>query len=163
MPVTLTPARRSLVTRDEIRITLRDFAGRIDDTGEFNIMLDGVQFSDREIDNAIRFTVSRYNGITPITNITADQINDFTLLCGIICFLLNSESFRQVRNQATIQDGDVPQIGVDDKAPLYAQLASMVCNEFKETAKAQKIQRNMENAYGSIASGYTGTSRNSRG
>jgi hypothetical protein len=164
MPVVLTRARRSVLTIDVIRKVMRDYAGRIKDTGEFNVMLDGVQFSDDEINNAMSLTVDRYNGLTPIIgNFTATDINRYTLCIGTICLLLNSESWRQVRNMSRVADGDVPEIGVDDKAAIYSQLADMACKDFLQQAREQKIQRNMEGAYGAFGSGYVGTSRQQRG
>lgn len=163
MPVVATPVVRPLLTRDAIRVSLRDLAGRIPNTGVDNILLDNVEFSDDDLDNAIGFTVDRYNAMTPVSSLTADGINRYVLLIGTVCFLLNSESWRQARNQATLQDGDVAPIGLDDKAQLYSQLAQLACAEFKQMAKELKIQRNMESAYGAIGSGYMGVSRTTRG
>jgi hypothetical protein len=163
MPVVATPTAVPLLTRDAIRVSMRDLAGRIPNTGVDNILLDNVEFSDDELDNAVAFTVDRYNAMPPVSVLPAEAINRYILMIGTVCFLLSSESWRQARNQATIQDGDVAPIGIDDKAQLYSQLAQLACNEFREMAKQVKIQRNMESAYGAIGSGYSGVARTTRG
>lgn len=70
-----------------------------------------------------------------------------------------SESFLQIRNQATVQDGDIAPIGIDDKSAAYAQLAQQLKAEVDEITRQVKTQNNMESAYDSVGSGYKNTSR----
>lgn len=163
MPVVGTPATGVMLTRDMIRMSLRDIAGGIPNTGVVNVLLDNVEFSDADLENAMAFTVDRYNAMTPVTNASAGSINRFILLKGVIGFLLHSESYRQLRNQATVQDGDVAPIGIDDKQAMYAQLAQLADQQFEQYARGVKTQRNMEAAYGGLGSGYSGTTRNRQG
>jgi hypothetical protein len=81
------------------------------------------------------------------------------LLIGTVRFLLMSESFMQVRNQATVQDGDIAPIGISDKAQLYAQLAQQLKAEWDELSRGVKTQNNMESAYNSLGSGYRNVAR----
>jgi hypothetical protein len=67
-----------------------------------------------------------------------------------------SESFLQLRNQATYQDGNISSIGVDDKHVPYLQMARALKEEWKTTAKEYKKYRNAEKGYGSLGSGYAG-------
>lgn len=152
MPVTGTPVTLP-ITIDEIRAVMRDYAGKVPNTGEENILLDDVQFSDDEIARAIRFTVHRYNLMTPQTRVTAEFLNPYLLLLGATAFLMGSESFRQVRNQATFQAGDAAG-ALDDKAQLYQAIRSQLSAEFESSARAVKTENNMNQAYGSISSGY---------
>jgi hypothetical protein len=160
MPVPATPAPPQTLTRFHVRVAMRDFAGQIFNTGIVNVLLDNVEFSDDEIDNALVFATHRYNALTPISNVTQDLINPYVLYLGAVAFLLRAESYRQVRNQATLQDGNVAPIGIDDKALLYSQLADKASEEFLMMAKSIKIQLNMQAAYGGFGSGYRNVARN---
>ena len=82
------------------------------------------------------------------------------LLIGTVRFLLQSESFLQIRNQATYQDGDIAPIGIDDKQAAYAQLAQVLReSEWDELVRGIKTQNNMEGAYNSLGSGYRNVTR----
>lgn len=159
MPVVATPVTPKLLNRDDIRMFMRDVAGQVPNTGVENILLDNVEFSDDDVEKAIRFTVDRYNAYTPMTNITEEGLNRYVLLNGVVCHLLKSEAVRQIRNQATAQQGDVAPIGIDDKMNPYVQLSQIFCVEFDTMAKQIKLQRNMEAAYGGLGSGYQNTAR----
>lgn len=159
MSVSATPVTTQIITQDDIRGFLRDVAGQVPGTGVQNIMFDLPEFSDADIQRAIKFTAARFNVMTPPSNDPVDTINAWLLLIGVSEFLMTSEAFRQTRNQVTYQDGDVAPIGLDDKQQMYLNLAQLLKAEFEEKAKAFKISRNMESAYGSIGSGYRNTSR----
>lgn len=163
MPIVVQPVLRPIVTREDIRGAMRDYWGKLENTGVENILLDGgPEFSDADIDRAVKYTTHRYNAITPISSLSAESINPYVLLIGSVCFLLNSESWRQARGQTTgLQDGDAT-TNLDDKAALYSQLAQLMCQEFKEMAKDIKVQLNMQSAWGGIGSGYRGVSRSTR-
>jgi hypothetical protein len=138
---------------------MRDVAGQVPGTGVVNIMFDLPEFSDADIQRAIKFTVARFNVITPISADGQYSINIWLMLLGTCEFLMLSEAMRQQRNQMSYGDGDVAPIGIDDKQSLYLSLASVLKAEFEEKAKAFKISRNAEMAYGSLGSGYRSASR----
>ena len=152
MPVTLTPVAPSDITTEDIRDFLADYT-------EDNILIDGVEYTDQEIERAIKFTVAKYNAFTPITAATKDDINIWILLTGATSYLLRRTAHLQARNQATYQDGDVAPIGVHDKAALYASLSRELQADFDKQAQQVKIQCNLESAYGSVGSGYKNVSR----
>lgn len=135
------------------------------DRADNNILLDEVQFSDKDINLAIEMAVSAFNGITPQTRLTPMSFPThlrWLLLLGTTRFLLMSESFLQARNQATVQDGDISPIGIDDKSALYSQLAKGLKDEWDEQARGVKTQNNMESAYNTLGSGYRNVSRFNR-
>lgn len=135
------------------------------DRADNNILLDEVQFTDKEVNFALEMAVSAFNGITPQTNLTPMSFPRhlrYLLLVGTARFLLMTESFLQARNQATVQDGDVSPIGIDDKAALYSQLAKNLKDEWDEQARGVKTQNNMQSAFGTLGSGYTNVSRFNR-
>lgn len=155
MPITGTPVTPTVVSKDQVRMFMRDKA-------ENNILLDDVQFTDAELNGALEMTVSAFNTVTPQTNFTPQSFPThlrYLLLVGTVRYLLMSESFMQVRNQATVQDGDIAPIGISDKAALYAQLAKQLKDEWDELTRGVKTQNNMESAYNTLGSGYRNTSR----
>jgi hypothetical protein len=155
MPVVASPATPNVVTKDQVRMFMRDRADK-------NILLDTVQFTDDELNLAMDMAVSSFNTVTPQTNLTSQTFPPhlkYLLLIGTTRFLLMSESFLQARNQATVQDGDIAPIGIDDKAQLYAQLSAGLKSEWDELTRGVKTQNNMESAYTTLGSGYRNTSR----
>jgi hypothetical protein len=155
MPVIGTPTTPTVVSKDQVRMFMRDYANN-------NILLDDVQFTDTELNLALAMATSAFNTITPQTNFTPSTWPPhlmYLLLVGTVRFLLMSESFMQARNQATVQDGDISPIGISDKAQLYSTLAQQLKAEWDELARGVKTQNNMEAAYASLGSGYRNTSR----
>lgn len=160
MPVVGYPVASPLPTRDEVRRFMRDYPGPVRDTGLINVLLDSVEFSDADIDAALVYAVDLYNAMTPLTNIGMDQLPRVVTLYGAVSHLMLSEGLRQLRNQATVQDGNVQPIGIDDKQQLYQQWAALMRDTFMQMARQIKNQRNMELAWGGLSSGYLNTSRN---
>lgn len=160
MPITATPASPRMLTIARIRMAMRDIAGSIPNTGDFNVLLDNVQFSDDELNNAIQFAAEWYNSITPISNVRPDRINNFVLYTGVVSFLCQSEQVKQLRNDMDLQDGDVAPIGKDKKHQFYGQLAQVAAQRFEERAQKVKIQLNMQSCYGGFGSGYANVAKN---
>ena len=147
MPVELKKNELPLTT-DDIRWFLRD-------SPEHNILLpDDVEFSDDDINRAIRFAVAKYNAMTPQTNVTAGYLNPYILLCGVCAILLRSEGVRQNRNEMRSQDGNISNVNLDEKQAQYAQWADIMQREFDHHARQTKTQNNMEACYSSFGSGY---------
>jgi hypothetical protein len=159
MSVNATPTSPLAVTLDEIRMFMRDVAGKVPGTGVENVMFDLPEFSDDDIRRAIKFTAARFNVITPISNDNEGTINPWLMLIGVTEFLVTSEAFRQKRNQVQYASGDIAPIGLDDKFQLYMSMAQQLKAEFEEKVKLFKISRNMESAYGWLGSGYRSVSR----
>ena len=128
------------------------------DTPDENNLHDDIVFPNDLIQLAIRLTVSKWNSITPITNITDPAlIPEYVLLCGVCGHLLKSEGIRQMQNQMMTQDGNISQAGLDEKESLYYRWATHFQQEFKSFAQNIKIQNNMEAVFDScngLGSGY---------
>lgn len=157
MPVAATPVTPSVVTEDEVRMWMRDYALGHLPGGQGNIILDDVQFTRDELTFATKMAVSNFNALTPVSSYATTGVgfpNEYVLLLGIARFLMMSESFHQLRNQASAQDGDVAPTGIYDKASTYLQMAQMLLAEWTELTRKMKNQFNMEGAYGHIGSGY---------
>lgn len=159
MPVIGYPVTSTIPTRAEVRRFMRDYPGPVKDTGVLNVLLDNVEFSDTDIDAALVNAVDLYNVMTPMTTLSMAAIPRPLILYGAISHLMLSEGMRQLRNQATVQDGNVQPIGIDDKQALYQQWADWMRNQFLTMTRAVKTQRNMEAAWGGLSSGYLNTTR----
>jgi hypothetical protein len=158
VPVVGTPTTPTVVSKDQVRMLLRDRADK-------NILLDDVQFTDDELNLSLEMAASAYNAVTPQTALTPSTFPThlrYVLLIGTVRFLLMSESFLQARNQATYQDGDIAPIGVDDKAALYSQMAQSLKAEWDELVRGIKTQNNMESIYTTLGSGYRNVTRFNR-
>jgi hypothetical protein len=159
VPVNATQTLTPIITSDEIRMFMRDVAGQVPGTGVENTLFDLPEFSNDDINRALKFTTARFNAIPLPSNDPIDNINIWILLIGCAEFLCMSEAFRQQRNQVTYQDGDIQPIGLDDKQQMYLAMAALLKQEFTTLVTQFKISRNMESAYGSLGSGYRAVSR----
>lgn len=163
MPVSATPTTTpAIVTTEHIRMWLRDYALGHLPGGQGNILLDDVQFTPEELTFAVRMAVSNYNALTPVSNYVADGSNfpnEYLLLLGAARFLMMSESFHQLRNQANAQDGDVAPTGIYDKAQAFLALAQTLKAEWDQLTRNLKNQHNMEGSYGHFGSGYKNVGR----
>jgi hypothetical protein len=151
MVVELQPNAARL-TSDEIRMFLRD-------TPEWNILHDDVVFKDADIQLAIKLTVSKWNAITPMSDVVdPNLLNEYVLLCGVCGFLLKSEGIRQMQNQMMVQDGNVAPAGLDEKEGIYMKWAMHFQEEFQAKAQMLKVAMNMESLLGDpfnwLGSGY---------
>ncbi len=150
MSVTL-PKTSEPLTVDIIRMFLRD-------TVDKNTLTDDIEFTKKEIDNAMFLAVAKWNAIPPMSNVTDPaQLNAYVLLCGVCGLLLKSEGLRQNRNQLTVQDGNITPVGIDDKQDQYYKWALHFQEEFTKFAQQMKIQMNMEsilNTSSGLPSGY---------
>lgn len=140
MPVvgTAVPASSSAaLSADNVREFLRDYAAK-------NPLLATVEFSDAEIETAKTRAVDHANVIGRPTNYTVGSFpNNYVLQVGVVSYLLKSEALRQLRNEATYQDGNIQPVGIDNKQAGYAQLSSMFGQEFIQMVTSIKISQNM--------------------
>ncbi|MAG27829.1 hypothetical protein CMI47_20050 [Candidatus Pacearchaeota archaeon] len=148
MAVTGTPvvaAAANTITATEMREFLRDYAVQ-------NPLLDTVEFSDTEFTTAIDRAVDHANVISRATTWAAANFpNKYALLIGAAQYILQSEAFRQVRNQATYQDGNIQPIGIDDKQAAYLGMSQALKQEYIQLVTSIKIAENMS-VRGSLAS-----------
>lgn len=142
MPVVGTPvaapATSSIISIDEVRAFLRDYP-------EKNPLLDDVEFSDSELTTSIDRAIDFANIVDRPTNWTPSSFpNKLLLLMGSVSYLLMSESFRQLRNEAIYQDGNIQPVGLDNKQAAYAGLSQSLRAEFRSSVSQLKIAQNME-------------------
>jgi hypothetical protein len=135
-----------------VRLMMRDY-------GVNNHLLKKVQFEDKDINRAIELTVSQWNSTPPVSNATWRHIPEHTLFLGATRWLMQAESFLQVRNQISVQTDGLGVVGLDDKYQLYYNQMQDLRNEFKQETQERKYANNIAGGFGSLGSGYANVSR----
>jgi hypothetical protein len=143
MPIQATPVASSnsytnwVISPDDVRMYMRDFPS-------FNILLADREFSDEEILKAIEMTLSLANIVARPTDYTETTFpNKYCFLVGVAAYLMRTESFRQLRNQAQYQDGNIQPVGIDTKQSEYLQQAAQLNSEFQQMLTTIKVNENM--------------------
>ncbi len=137
MSVTATPVSKSNSQVDSLRLFMRDYFDK-------NPLHDDVEFTDEELSVALEQTVLHANIIGRPTNYTVDTFpNKYVLNIGAVAHLQKSEALRQLRNQASFQDGNIQGVGIDDKSSGYLQLAQMMQQEFTQHIQNIKVTSNL--------------------
>lgn len=124
-----------------------------------NLLLNAQQFTLEEVENALQLSADAYNVMPPVTSLTWNELPPFLAILGAARFLMFSESFIQLRNQASIPVDSGEAMGIDDKHAMYAQLQDRLRAEFDEAARNYKDQKNLESFYGSLSSEFSYTGR----
>jgi len=137
MPVIATPVKTSSKQVDSLRQFMRDYV-------EMNPLHDDVEFSDEELEVALNQACLHANAIGRPTSYTVGTFpNAYVLNIGAVSHLQKSEAMRQLRNQASFQDGNIQGVGIDDKSSGYLQLAQMMQQEFTQHVQNLKITSNL--------------------
>jgi hypothetical protein len=134
-----------VLSPDDLRLFLRDYP-------ESNTLLGESDFSDAELARSIRRAIEQANIIGRPTGYSVTSFpSAYILEHGAAAHLLKSEALRQLRNQATFQDGNVQPVGLDNKQGEYLQQASLFMQEFTQMVTTIKISENM-NSFGQMSS-----------
>ena len=78
---------------------------------------------------------------------------------GALRYLMQSESFLQIRNQTTVQTDGMGAVGLDDKHPMYQRMTTQLKNDFLAAARKYKNQVNIARGFGGMSSGYQNVTR----
>lgn len=135
-----------------VRLMMRDY-------GVNNHLLQKVQFEDKEIYRAIDLAVSQWNSTPPVSVATWRHIPEHILFLGATRWLMQAESFLQIRNQISVQTDGLGVVGLDDKYQLYYNQMQDLRNEFKAETQERKYADNIATGFGSLGSGYANVSR----
>tara|TARA_B100000214_G_scaffold1422_1_gene1086 strand:+ start:3301 stop:3762 length:462 start_codon:yes stop_codon:yes gene_type:complete len=137
MAVIATPVNKSNAQVDSLRLFMRDYFDK-------NPLHDDVEFTDEELDVALNQAVLHANVIGRPTNYTLGNFpNKYVLNIGAVAHLQKSEAIRQLRNQASFQDGNIQGVGIDDKSSSYLQIAQMMQQEFTQHVQNIKVTSNL--------------------
>jgi len=131
----------------DIRIFIRD-------RPEWNRLLDKEEFSQEQIDQAMKFTVMMFNEMPPETGHTLENFPyKYLLLIGTVYHLLLGGGILRSRNRLSYQtDG----VSVDDEAHSEVELAlaQQLKQEFLMESKNKKIEANAKAGWGHSSSEY---------
>jgi len=126
-----------------------------------NLLLRSREFSRKDYDLAKKMSFSQWETTPPIGG--GSSVSDFPLhilIKAMAYWLLQSESFLQIRNQVSMSTDHNEAVGLDDKGPLYMQFASQLKQQVDMEIREQKTALNMQrNGFGHISSGYRNTGR----
>jgi hypothetical protein len=117
-----------------------------------NPLVGDVEFTDKEIERAINLVLSISNIISRVTSYTITNFpNAYVLMLGVASHLLKTEAMRQLRNEATYQDGNIQPVGIDNKQQGYLQMSGVMQQEFNQLVTTIKLNENM-NTFGQLRS-----------
>lgn len=135
--------KRNKMTVADVRAFL------FDRCAEDNRLLASVQYRDDQIMNAMKLTVDEFNALPPcVTHYTTVSFPWKTeWIKGTAAYLLRSEAYRQVRNQASYQTGTMS-VNDSDKGPILSQLGDSLYKEWILWARAMKRQINIALGWG---------------
>lgn len=137
MPVVATPVKSSNTVVSGLRLFMRDFFDK-------NPLHDSVEFTDEELTVALEQACLHANIIGRPTSYTVSTFpNTYVLQMGAAAHLHKSEAIRQMRNQASFQDGNIQGVGIDDKSSGYLQISQMLQQEFTQHVQNIKITSNL--------------------
>jgi len=134
----------AVLTVDEVREYLSDYPER-------NLLLDEEEFSTTFITLCMGLGVSTFNSMAPVTNFNVNTLPAKDLLLFGTCFhMFQGKAALLARNTMQYSDGGL-QIPIEERYELYMSLAGSFKNLFDASAKALKIQINMEQGWGSLS------------
>lgn len=142
--------------KEMIKLLLRDKSSN-------NILLADVQFTEEDVENAVKMTVNSFNSMSPRTRMSWRHIPEDLLFLGTASWLMLSESFLQLRNQVSVPTDGMGVVGIDDKTQHYQQLREMLKRDFETKSRQVKNEINIASGFGSMSSGYVNVSRFTKG
>lgn len=136
-----------ILTPEEVREFIQDKV-------EKNYLLDGEEFGATQISLAIDLAMGRFDLIIPLSNSNIYTFPSKTLLLyGTLACLFEGAAALLARNHMNYSDGGL-QIPVEERMQLYQSLAQMYGSNFETSARAVKLQRNIEDGWGGVGSDY---------
>lgn len=152
------PAPSALATAlaesgEVVRIFLRDWANR-------NRLTLRQEWSDAEVNNALRMALHHFNGAPPMV-VTYPQYQDapehmrhYWLPMGAAGLLIQGLGLQQLRNQVQLTTDDDEVVGVDQNGQLHMQVGVNLFDVYKQWVDETKVSVNLNSAYGRISSPY---------
>lgn len=138
------------------RITVNDIRRFMLDKPEANTLIDGVRWTDEDIDKACIDVIDAYNVIPPpigfISSVEHFPMR-YLLLIGVTGHLLRGAAVSEASNQLNYAAEGV-QVSDRDKAQIFTELGNGFWREFMEMSKQVKVSQNVNALLGSIGSEY---------
>jgi len=138
------------------KITSTDVRRFLLDKPNLNTLMDGVRWTDEDIDKACIDVIDAYNCIPPaigyVSTVESFPLR-YLLLIGVSGHLLRGAAIGEASNQLNYSAEGV-QVADRDKAGLFTELGNGFWKEFMEMSKQVKITQNVNALLGSIGSEY---------
>lgn len=138
----------AILTAEEVRTF-------IEDSVDANLLKDNeIEFTDTRINLAMEMAVSSFNVMPPKTGFTVDNFQEKSvLLYGTLVKLYEGQAALAARNHLSYSDGGVT-LPIEEKYPMYSQLADTWRQLFMQEAARYKVQLNIESGWGEVSSDY---------
>lgn len=139
---------KPVLTPEEVRTYLQD-------RPDVNYLLDGLEFSDPQVILAMELAVDDYNSIPPDSmRATLETFPSKTVLLFGTCYqLMLGQAQHLARNTMQYSDGGT-QIPIEERSPLYSQMAGSFQSLFMDKAQRLKVSRNIESGFGEVSSDF---------
>lgn len=138
------------------KITVNDVRRFLLDKPEANTLIQGVRWSDSDIDQACVDVIDAYNSIPPpvgyVQSVEAFPLR-YLLLIGVSGHLLRGAAISEASNQLSYSAEGV-QVADRDRAQIFTELGNSFWREFMDMAKQIKISQNVNSLLGSTGSEY---------
>ena len=138
------------------RITPKDVRRFLMDKPGANTLIDGVRWTDEDIDAACMDVIDAYNATLPpigfVSSIESFPLR-YLLLIGVAGHLLRGAAISEASNQLSYSAEGV-QVQDRDKAPIFTELGNGFWKEFLETTKQVKLAQNVNALFGTSSSEY---------
>jgi hypothetical protein len=135
-------------------LTVEEVQEHIRDASENNHLIDGQEFSPTVINIAIKLAISEWNTIPPLSVASLESFPmgaKSVLMNGTLWKLFAGQAALLARNTMNYSDGGL-QVPVEERFPLYIQMAAMYEQSFMNAAQRLKIHLNMEDGWGGVMS-----------
>lgn len=122
----------------------------MDRTASENFLLDDIEFTDEEINNAMVLAVDRYNSTLPLVNTYTSENFPYRyeMMLGSSAILLRAKAVNMMRNNLNYQTSDGVAINDLERRQEYFQLAQAFDQEFLDRITKLKVSKNAEECYG---------------
>ncbi|RTL07837.1 hypothetical protein EKK58_01430 [Candidatus Dependentiae bacterium] len=138
------------------KITVADVRRFLLDKPEANTLIDGVRWTDEDIDKACIDVIDAYNVIPPPVGFvqTVEQFPlRYLLLIGVTGHLLRGAAVSEASNQLTYSAEGV-QVADRDRAQIFTELGNSFWKDFLDMSKQVKISQNVNALLGGKGSEY---------
>ena len=132
-----------------VRLFMRDFA-------ELNLLIRGEESSDRMIAWATMDFLSDFNGSTPFSSYSLDDMFSYNLMSfatrGTVISLMQSLMILYTRNYLAFSDGGLS-VNINDKAPMIQAMLGLLQSAFEQQKRMIKTAINVSGLLDSSPSG----------
>lgn len=138
------------------KITVADVRRFLLDKPEANTLIQGMRWTDEDIDRACVDVIDAYNSIPPpvgfVSSVETFPLR-YLLLIGVAGHLLRGAAVSEASNQLTYSAEGV-QVADRDKAQIFTELGNAFWREFLDMSKQVKVSQNVNALLGSTGSEY---------